>query len=608
MKELIKLFSVLSSENKRNFFLLLPMMAFVGIVEVVGVAFIVPFMMLVSNPTVIQSSNKIAWLYHFSHCTTYSSFLFFVGLLVFFLLLLGNAVSVLAAWLLFRFSTYCGSYFVSSLFAVFLAKPYEFFLKNNAAHLSSHVLEDGNHLLWNIIIPFVFMVSRIIGLFFVIFLVLWFQPGAAVILILVLGFSVCCIIFLVKKYLHRINNRRHVMQAKRSKLLSESLIGIKEIKVLGKEAEFYQLFSTLSRVLCKDVAVLNILGYFPRYLLEVFAFGGVVLVVLYLLANHLNTAQVISLLALYAFAGYRVMPGVQMIFSAVSSIKAFKSSINIFYQNMVLDNSFSESHLFKEKKNVLEKMSLSKLLMLENICFKYEGAASPTLKDFNMQIAAGQMVGLVGTTGAGKSTVIDIVMGLLTPQAGCMKVDDCVITKENNRLWQNNLGYVSQSLFLSDASILENIAFGMPLEQIDENRVKEVCQIAQINHFIEQELPNRYHTVVGERGLRLSGGQRQRLAIARALYRDPQVLVFDEATSALDSITETAIINAIAALKNKKTIIMITHRITTIKDCDVIYVLEKGNIKTFGSYKELMQSSEYFMALAKSNEGVVNND
>ena len=237
-------------------------------------------------------------------------------------------------------------------------------------------------------------------------------------------------------------------------------------------------------------------------------------------------------------------------------------------------------------------------LQLDNITYSYPQAEHPALIDLSLTIPAKTTVGLVGSTGAGKTTVVDIIMGLLVSQQGEMRVDGIPITGGAIRDWQNNLGYVPQHIFLTDDTVAANIAFGTPPNEIDQDAVERAARIADLHHFVMEELPNGYQTMVGERGIRLSGGQRQRIGIARALFHDPDVLVLDEATSALDNLTEKAVMDAVHNLGHRKTIILIAHRLSTVRECDVIFLLEHGKLKASGTFTELVERDESFSLMA----------
>jgi ABC-type bacteriocin/lantibiotic exporter with double-glycine peptidase domain len=394
--------------------------------------------------------------------------------------------------------------------------------------------------------------------------------------------------FLAKKGIERV-----AQNSLKYKYISETFGGIKDIKILGKEKVFYNLFFGPSKKLAMDDAISDVFHEIPKYLLETIAFGSILGIVIFMISNGTKIEGFLPILTVYAFGAYRLLPSLQKIFRSVSSIKYNFPVV----ENLSHDyNSLPEGEILNDAD--VPRLEFSKNIRLENIVFKYPNTGKNIIKNQSLDIESNTSIALVGSTGCGKTTFIDIILGLLEPQNGKIYFDETEITISNRKGWQKNLGYVPQSIYLTDDSIRSNIAFGVESDQIDDNALIKAAQIANIHDFIVNELEHGYDTIVGERGIRLSGGQRQRLGIARAVYHDPSVLILDEATSALDSLTENAIMDAIRNLSHKKTIIMIAHRITTVKQCDVIYLMDKGEIIDSGSYEELYQKNNSFKKMA----------
>ena len=333
----------------------------------------------------------------------------------------------------------------------------------------------------------------------------------------------------------------------------------------------------------------------PTYVLEVVAFGGILCIVLYFLAREEGLAQLLPMLAVFVFAARRIMPALQTIFSDITTLRYNAATLDVLHADFVKTAGFENIFGDLDVKPLLFKKSLR----LQDVSFCYPGCDELIISDLSLEIQANTTIGFVGFTGSGKTTLIDIIIGMLVPRSGSIFVDGVPIDENKRVSWQRNLGYVPQHIYLSDDTVARNIAFGIPDEHIDMDRVIRAARVANIAEFIEKNLLSGYDTLIGERGVRLSGGQRQRLGIARALYHDPDVLVLDEATSALDGITEEAVMDSIRALAKRKTIIMIAHRITTVKDCDMIYLMEDGHIIAKGTYAELMDSSETFRAMSR---------
>jgi ABC-type multidrug transport system fused ATPase/permease subunit len=308
--------------------------------------------------------------------------------------------------------------------------------------------------------------------------------------------------------------------------------------------------------------------------------------------------------SLYALAGYRLLPALQLVYRELTILKFTVPALNRLYEDISEQRTEfqNESEPDESSQALVERLPTPRQsIRLENITYTYPNAKTPTLSQLNISIAAQTTVGFVGKSGSGKTTAVDIILGLLKPEAGQLRVDGVAITAENYGAWQKILGYVPQHIFLSDESIAANIAFGVPRRRIDLQAVERAARIANLHDFIVSELPNGYHTLVGERGLRLSGGQRQRIGIARALYHEPKVIIMDEATSALDNMTELAVMDAVHNLDRSTTVILIAHRLTTVRDCDHIYLLDHGKVIGEGSYDELSTTHSRFRALAGEN-------
>ena len=328
-----------------------------------------------------------------------------------------------------------------------------------------------------------------------------------------------------------------------------------------------------------------------------FAFSGIVALILFYIGGEGDLNSVVPVVGLYAFAGYRLMPAIQKMFQCIGNLRAYLPTIDILYEQLS-DHEKSEYQFNKEPPAPLPFKSK---IEIDSIRFIYPKSDEIVIRDQSLKIKAKTTVGFVGPTGCGKTTLVDIILGLLEPQSGGIRVDDVEIDESNILSWRRCLGYVPQSIFLADDTIANNIAFGTPKERIDQNAVVNAAKMANIHDFIQDELPKTYETVVGERGVRLSGGQRQRIGIARALYHNPPVLIMDEATSALDGLTEAAIMEAIHSLGHKKTIIMIAHRLTTVKECDEIFIMRKGVILDRGRYDELLQRNSQFRKMAEGS-------
>ena len=334
----------------------------------------------------------------------------------------------------------------------------------------------------------------------------------------------------------------------------------------------------------------------PKHLMESLAFGGILGITLYVVGVKQSMQEVIPVATLYAVAAYRILPAFQQIAQALAALQFNRKSLNV----ISLDLALAEKNPVVEQIRETRKLPITceDSINLEDVSFRYPTAETNAVERLTLTIHKNTTVGLVGHTGAGKSTIADIVLGLLIPQSGEVKIDQTKITEHTAPAWQIHTGYVPQQIFLIDDTIARNIAFGVKPDEIDHEALFDAAHMAHIYKFVTEELPEGFDSVVGERGIRLSGGQRQRIAIARALYHKPELLVFDEATNALDGATEAIIRQSVRELAGSKTLLIIAHRLNTVKDCDVIHVLEHGRIISSGSYDELMKNCDVFRSMA----------
>ena len=333
--------------------------------------------------------------------------------------------------------------------------------------------------------------------------------------------------------------------------------------------------------------LVDILTILPRFALEAISFGGLILVIIFYMLATDNITSVLPIIALYAFAGYRLMPAIQKIFTNITSLRISGPAINHLYNDL-------KSLNLKIDENSKDEFFFNESIKLKNVFYTYPNSSKTVLKNINLTIPAYKSVGIVGETGSGKTTTIDLILGLLEAQKGTLEIDGQIVNNKNRRAWQNSIGYVPQQIYLADTTVSENIAFGVNEDEISQENVERAAKIANLHEFIINELPSKYQTIIGERGVRLSGGQRQRIGIARALYHEPKLLIFDEATSALDNVTERSVMEAIYNKDYKITKILIAHRLSTVKRCDKIFLFDKGELKHEGNYQELLENSEKF--------------
>lgn len=589
--------SLLNKQEKKQVFVLFIGIVFRGIIEVAGVVSIMPFIAVVANPGIIHSNQYLSFAYRFFDFQSSRTFLVVIGVLVLCIIILNNSLSAMTEWFLVRFTWLRGHVLARRLFAKYLAQPYSFFLNENTANLGANILNEVSYFLKGILRPFMEMLAKLIVSVFIFILLTFVDPLLAVIMGVVLGSAYSIIFFIVKKKLARVGKERVYANQKQFLYIGEALTGIKDIKIRSCEKFFLEAFSEYSYKVNMNQAVHQIVSQVPRYALEVVSFGGILLITLYFVITQRDTANTIPLMALYAFAGYRLMPALQGVFSGITTIKFNLALLDRLARD--LDLQSYPHKIINGWDNAVVPMDFKEAIELKAVQFAYPGSEEMVLNSLTLRIAAKTTVGFAGSTGAGKTTLIDIILGLFFPQKGKFLVDNTLIDKSNIRAWRRAVGYVPQQIFLSDQSVRQNIAFGLHEDLIDGEAVVKAAKIAHLHEFIMNELPNGYDTMIGERGIRLSGGQRQRIGIARAMYNDPEVLILDEATSSLDNLTEALVMEAVHGLARKKTIIMIAHRLTTLVDCDVIHFMSQGRIIHSGRYEQLMETCPEFRKMTR---------
>ena len=591
-----KIFKLLTKQERKRLYMLFGAMVISAIIEVAGIASILPFLSLITNPGLIQSNNILKWLYTSLNFQSNNRFLILVGAIVLVILIVSNILALLVRWATVRFSS-MRTYTISrKLLINYLYQPYIFFLNHNTSTLGKDILSEVEKAVAGVLLPLLDIFSRGIVALFIFAMLLAVNPVLALSLIVVLGGAYLFIYKLIKQKLYNMGNKSYEFNTERFKALDEAFGDIRLIKLRGCENYFINSYSKPSVEIAKYNATYTIIAQTPRYIIEIIAFGGIIIIVLYLLASGKGIQNLLPLIGLYAFAILRLLPSTQGILASAASMRFATKSIDSLYETM---RSFNyEQHLSSTDKEKIERLLLKKEFRLESVTFSYPKTREPVIQDLNLKVAVNSSVALVGVTGAGKTTIANIILGLLKPDTGRILVDGIEITGENLSNWQRNLGYIPQDIYLQDDTVARNIAFGIPDDIIDLDIVVHVAKIANIHNFIVEQLPEGYQTIVGERGVRLSGGQRQRIGIARALYNNPGVLVLDEATSALDGATEREVFTAIQNVAKTKTLIIIAHRLTTIKECDVIYVLKNGSITGIGKYDELIETNENFRKIA----------
>jgi len=589
--------ALLTSTHRKHLALLSILVLLSGIAEIVGIASIMPFMGMVVSPDIVTNNHYLDFLYHYLSFSSTTTFLRFIGVIVLSIMLVSNLISALTIWGVLQFSFSLGKDLSNKMFSSYLNHSYVFFLNRNSSELVQNILWEIGRIVNGILIPLLTVYAKIVVAASILVLLVWMNPQLALVVGLVLGGAYSLVFFLVRKSLSKSGNEVAVENAKRTQIAYETLGGIKDIKLLGRERDFYDRFQKPIELYALYQSRSQMISLLPRYALETLAYGGIIVIVIYLLAVQKSASHTLPMMALYALAGYRIMPALQQIFANLASVRFNISAVERITKDLkTLSPQKDGDHPVPSPETT--PLPFTGSISLENIVFRYTDRPEPVLKGVSLSIKANTTIGIVGSTGSGKTTTLDILLGLLEPESGRLIVDGIPISKENVRAWQANIGYVPQQIMLMDDTIERNIAFGIPDDKVDREKVVKAAKLAHLHDFIEKELEKGYETEIGEKGVRLSGGQRQRIGIARALYHEPSVLVLDEATSALDNITENVIMEALHTLSRQKTILMVAHRLTTVRECDWIFVMENGHLSDQGTYQELLSRNTIFQQLA----------
>lgn len=604
MRTIKKIIALLDSRERLELAGLFILDLFVSAFQLLGVGSIMPFLGLMTNRQPIHENKYLSWAFHTFGFETTQFFLFSLGLFVLLLFIFSNALISLSTWLMIRFAWSTQSRLAITLLQWYLHQPYTHFLNRNSADIGKNVLHETELLTSGTLVPLLRIGTYGLVALVIAGFLFWFDPGLAFLSMTIFGGGYLAFFLSIRRRLWLKGKMRFDVTTSRFKIVNEAFGSIKEIKVLGRESAFVSQFRKPSRDFAHAIAFQQVLKEMPRYVFETLAFGSILAIILYLIHGGSALDDIVPIVGMYAFAGYRLLPSLNQVYYGVVQLRFNAQVVETVYQEIcghhvpTLIQPSEEDHTLERKSPPPTPLPFQRYLELKNVTFTYPNNSEPTLFDINIAVPRGGFIGIVGQTGSGKTTLIDLILGLLSPQKGSIFIDNTVLEKGNIRAWQKKLGYVPQDIFLTDDTIAANISLGIPPAERDEEAIQRAAQIANIHDFVMGELPRGYDTVVGERGIRLSGGQRQRIGIARALYHDPELVILDEATSNLDQSTEASVYQAIQQTAAKKTVIMIAHRLHTVKNCDRLYLMEEGRMVAQGTFNDLLSISTTFQAMA----------
>ena len=567
-----KLSYIFSKRDKYKIALLLCIMVAGSFLELLGVAVFQPFVNIIMMPDSIQENSYLARIYQMFGCSTTESFPTVVALGIIVIYVVKNVYLWVEQNLIMKFTYGMQQKLSTRLLTTYLSEPYTFHLNKNIAELQRSMQEDTG-LFTQVLMHTLQLVAEVVVC---IVLGVYLFTVSNSITVVIVGLLILCVVLftkITKRFTEQLGKEAQVYKGKLYQWVNQSLGGVKEVKVLNREEFFVSSYKKYYGLYIKGVRINRLLSITPKYMVEAVCMTGLLIaIIIKLNFGHGELENFIPQLATFAVAAFRLLPSVGRINEHVNNILYAVPSVDLIYGDLKGIEDYQESKGEEEGK----EWSFEHGITAKHITYAYPNTDTNVLEDANCIIPKGKTVAFIGSLGAGKTTMADIILGLLAPQRGKILVDNIDVFK-NLTMWHHQIGYIPQVIYLSDDTIRNNIAFGIHEDQIDEEAVKTALKKAQLAEFVDT-LPDGLDTIVGDRGVRLSGGQRQRIGIARALYHDPEILVLDEATSALDNETETAVMEAIESLQGSKTMIIIAHRLTTIQNADIIYEVGDGKV------------------------------
>jgi ATP-binding cassette, subfamily B, bacterial PglK len=587
-----ELFLQLDDGQKSRFYRLQILVILMSILEVTGIASIGPFMALIGDNELVKSNAILRNFYVLSGADDIQDFISMVGVLILFLMLISSLFSVFTSWRLAIFASDIGTEFSNRLYKYYIENSWLFHTLNNSAQLTKNISVESMRVSDTIIQPLMQMNAKLILALFILIVVVLFNPLVAMFIFFLFLASYFFIYKTIKARLENNGKSISAVAVLRFKLMNEGFGGIRDIILLNKKAQFIDRFVKSSKLYSYSRGTNIALVQVPKYLIELIAFGALVMIMLLLLNLYKgDLGLILPVLSIYALAIFKLLPALQQVFSSISQIRGSIPAYDAIKEDLIKSNNDNRAIVsFKE-------LTFESCIQLKDVCFSYPGNADNVLNNLNITIPKNKSIAIVGPSGSGKSTILDILLTLIPPDSGKILVDNFELNDEFKACWRRQIGFVPQDIFLSESTICENIAFGVPYDDININMINSVIKLAHLDQFINSQKDGIY-TKTGERGITLSGGQKQRIGISRALYNEPDILIFDEATSALDGVTEKLIMDAVGEFNGNKTIVIIAHRLKTVKNCDIIYYVENGKVISKGSYNDLIRMNSDFKEMA----------
>jgi len=578
-----KLWTFLSIQRKRHFLLLLIFTIFSSFAEVVSVGVIFPFLAAITSPEKLLMNEYFLILFSDYYSYIKDNLLLYVTIAFCSIIFISGLIRMVLWWLQTRISFGAGADFSYDIYRKTLYQPYEVHLARNSSEVISGIANKVGSIIYSLILPLFSFFSSLLMILFIGSVLFVVDPFITATSIVAFGIIYISITYFSK---NRITRDSKIIASESNfifKALQEGLAGIRDVILDGSQQVYLNIYRNSDLPLRRAQGNIHLQSGLPRYFIETFGYIFLGLLAYILAQNSQDPSVVVARLAVVAIGAQRLLPLIQQLYSSVIIMKGAKSNL------VDVIDLLSQKIQFNNNQSLNSNLFFRNSLNFHNVSFKYKGTDKNIISDISLEILKGDRVGIIGSTGSGKTTFLDLMMGLLSPTSGKITIDGEPLNYNNIHFWRKNIAHVPQNIFLSDTSIFENIAFGIPYDEIDYNQVFEAAKQAKIYDTI-LAMKNGFNSTVGERGVRLSGGQRQRIGIARALYKKATIIIFDEATSSLDNSTETELMHEIDSLDSSLTLILVAHRLSTLKSCNVIFEISKASINRLGDYNSLSHS------------------
>lgn len=583
------LFSFFNKTDRKFFIVLVMMMVLTASIELLGIGSLFPYIKILGDQTIIHSNNIMNSIYHFFGFSSNNHFLIFIGAMIFLMILLKGLMTCCNNYYQAKFTYRLNNRLANFCLESFIRMPYDEVINSNSAVLSKHLLVDVASVATTLTAVLTMLTDIIIALALISLMILA-NPLLVFSVVFILGGLLWLIIKLTKNKVKNLAKDNEYCTRHVYKTASESLAGIKDIKVYQVENYFVRRYLRWRHELSNQLVQFNFISNLPAIIMNVMGFAILLIILLYLVITRGNLLVILPTIGLIAVCIQRLLPASNRISTSIGAIRRYKPMI--FIVRKAIDNLLNINSLYRAEK-FTPNIKFNSVLSLKNIYYKYPSSEKYALSDISLDIYKNTSIGIVGESGAGKSTFVDVLLGLLAVEQGQIWCDNINITQYGYAALTKLVGYVPQQTFLIDGTIRENIAFGVEENKINNDALNKAIGVSQLQTLIS-ELPEGLDTIIGEKGIRLSGGQRQRIGIARALYPDPEILVMDEATNALDAATEREFTESLLNLMKEKTLIIIAHRLSSVKHCQRLIQFEDGKVVAQGSFEKLVTTSEKF--------------